>query len=203
MARLSLSGSVFAVICMLTACGPSSPSQMPVDAGSSLTMPHPDASPAGTNCLIPSSYAALGNQTGQPDVTAPDSITVTLAAGPPADELNVSLDPSQGAFAAGGIQTGAFTISGDDAGFTTCGLCISLLAHVDPTKGAAKLYFADAGSVQLTTAIESDPSGSPKSEIAGTATNVHLTEIDLAATGGPKPVPNGCTTTIASITFMD
>ncbi|HEU4726384.1 MAG TPA: hypothetical protein VFT22_00780 [Kofleriaceae bacterium] len=145
-------------------------------------------------CLIPASYGALGDKTGTADLTIADSLTVVLDPGPPRDDLFVKLIAGQGAFA-GGIKTGSFTIAGADAAFTTCGLCVSLIADIVSGQGPSKFYFADAGTITLTSATPR--SGSTPSQIAGTAQNLHFIEVDA----GGAPVAGGCSSTLGSIGF--
>jgi hypothetical protein len=174
-------------VVLLVACGDPAPTL--IDGG--------NVDPLA-RCLIPASYPALGVQTGAADLTGDNSLTIVLAAGPPKDDLFFSLLAGQGAFA-NGIAPGEYTITGDDARFTTCGLCTTILAHIDATNGPAKFFFADAGTITLTTAKPTSATG--PSEIGGTAKNLHFTEIDLGAGGGGAPILGGCETTIASVSF--
>ncbi|HET9625417.1 MAG TPA: hypothetical protein VFP84_28815 [Kofleriaceae bacterium] len=176
---------------LVVACG-GDPAPTLLDAG------NVDANPQA-RCLIPASYGALGAQAGSADVTGDNSITVVLAPGPPKDDLFISLTAGSGVFA-GGIKPGTFTISGQDASFNTCGLCTTILAHIDAQTGPAKFFFADAGTITLDTATPA-AQGAP-SKIAGSAQNLHFTEIDLGASGA-TPVQGGCQTTIESLSFGD
>lgn len=152
-----------------------------------------DADPQAL-CLIPASYGALGAKTGSPDVTTANTLTVVLDPGPPKDDFFVKLVPGKGAFAAGTLQTGTFNVTGADASFTNCGLCINIIADIVANQGPTKFYYADSGMITLTSA---DPTGAAPSKIAGSGQSLHFVETNLDGT----PVPGGCTATIASIAF--
>jgi hypothetical protein len=148
-----------------------------------------DAAPdsGGSRCLVPADYGALGSKTGAANVTAPNSLSVTLDGGPPRDVLFVQLVDGRGVFTGGGIMTGNFAIGGADARLSTCGLCTSVIADIVAGQGPTKFYFTTSGMVSITSV---DP-------VTGSAQNLQLVEIDGAGT----PVQGGCTTTIASISF--
>ena len=175
----------------LAACS-SDPAPMLIDAGPI------DADPNGP-CLIPTRYGGLGARTGTADVTGPNSITITLAAGPPKDDLFLSFTAGKGAFA-GGIKPGTYAIQGDDASFNTCGLCTTVLAHIDAQTGPAKFFFADSGTVTLTTATPTAQGAA--SQYIGSAANLELVEITIGA-GGAAPIVGGCTTAIDAVSFTD
>jgi hypothetical protein len=146
----------------------------------------PDASDA--RCLIPGTYGVLGSRTGTPNSPAPNSLTVVLDAGPPRDVFYIQLVDGRGVFTGGGLMTGNFAIGGTDASFTACGLCTNVIADIVTGQGPSKFYFAQSGMVSLTS---TDP-------VAGSAQDLRFVEVD-GFTG--SPVPSGCSTTIASITF--
>ncbi|HEX7841926.1 MAG TPA: hypothetical protein VF469_30860 [Kofleriaceae bacterium] len=175
-----------APLALAAACSPDPPPQL-LD-GSII-----DADPQAV-CLIPAGYGALGTKTGSPDVTTGNTLTVVLDPGPPKDDFFVKLVAGKGAFAGGALKTGAFDLTGADASFTSCGLCINVIADIVAGQGPTKFYYADAGTVTLTSA---DATGASPSKIAGSAQNLHFVETNLDGT----PVPGGCTATIASIAF--
>lgn len=115
------------------------------------------------------------------------TVTMTIAAGPPRDSLFLKLISSAGAFSQG-LRTGTFSITGVDTGFTSCGLCVNIVADVVPGQGATKFYQATSGEVTLTSVTP---------PLAGSVSNVTFVEVDLAGNVVP-----GCTTKIASATFM-
>jgi len=146
-------------------------------------------------CLIPSDYGALGAKTGTADLNTPNSLTIVLDPGPPKDDFFVKLVAGKGGFAAGALKTGTFQITGADADFNNCGLCVNVIADIVAGQGPTKFYFPDAGTVTLTSATAT---GATASQIAGSAQNLHFVEIDL---GTGLAVPGGCSATVASISF--
>lgn len=165
----------------LAACSSESDPMQTPDAAPSIDAP---AAPVG--CLIPGDYGALGAKTGAANTISPNSLTVVLDAGPPRDSLFVKLNANTGVFA-GGLATGTFTITGAESSLATCGLCVSLSADIVSGVGPTKLYFAQSGSVTITS---TDP-------VAGSAQNLTLAEINLSG----MAVTNGCTSKITSVAF--
>jgi hypothetical protein len=148
-----------------------------------------DAIQDEATCKVVGDYAALGAVTGTASTNASGdpTIAITIAAGPPRDVLQLRLTPNVGAFAGGGIKTGTFSISGVDAGFTTCGLCVAIVADIVAGVGPTKFYHATSGTVTLTSATR---------PYAGTVSNLSFGEVTIDGT----PVP-GCKTEIASASF--
>jgi hypothetical protein len=139
-------------------------------------------------CLIKGNFGALGTVTGTADSTmGGPTLTVTLDPGPPRDAFFIKLVAGRGPFT-GGIAPGTFSISGVDAGYTTCGLCVHIIADIVAMQGPSKFYFADSGMVTLTSTAP----------IAGSASNVRLSEVDINS--GMK-IAGGCQAMIESITF--
>lgn len=151
-----------------------------------------DAPPANADaydtarCLIKGDYGAVGAVTGTATMGA-NTLSATLDPGPPRDSLFVKLVAGKGVFA-GGLAAGTYTISGVDAGYTTCGLCVHIIADIVTGSGPSKFYFADSGSVTLT----------GTGPVAGSASNLHFTAVDINS--GAK-IADGCDATIASISF--
>jgi hypothetical protein len=171
----------YAPLALAAACSPGPPP------------PLLDANPQAV-CLVPNAYGALGTRTGSPDVTAANTLTVVLDPGPPKDDFFVKLVPGKGAFAGGALQTGTYRLTGADASFTNCGLCINLIADIVAGQGPTKFYYADSGTVTLTSA---DATGASPSKIAGSANDLRFVETNLDGTA----VPGGCTATLAAIAF--
>ena len=167
----------------LAACS-DSPSSSSVDAAA----PMPDAyTPA--SCLIKGDFGALGSLTGVAGTNnGSTTVTVTLDPGPPRDTFFLRMDPGEGVFSAG-VAPGTYTISGVDAGYSTCGLCVHIIADIVAGSGPSKFYFADSGTVTLT---------STTPPIMGSAQNLHFAEVDI---GSGQKVPGGCEGSIASVMF--
>jgi hypothetical protein len=189
MRSVVLACTACSLVLVAGACGDSSPTVI-------------DAQPGGDpgECLIAGDYGAVGSKTGAADSTGtPNSITITLAAAPPPDDLFLSL-AAKGALA-GGIAPGTYPIAGADASFNTCGLCVTILAHIDETMGPAKFFSADSGTVTISTVTPT--AQSTPSEISGSAQDLHFVEVNIGTDGSSTPVAGGCTTRIGSITFGD
>lgn len=140
-------------------------------------------------CLVMGNYGALGSLTGTRAMTATaTTATMTLDPGPPRDTFFIKLEPNRGVFT-GGVAPGTYTIAGADAGFSTCGLCVNIVADIVSGTGPTKFYFAESGSVTLT---------STTTPVSGSAQNVHLREVDI---NSGQFVTNGCESTIESVTF--
>jgi hypothetical protein len=165
------------VVLPLGACGGESSTTPDAPAN------QPDANQA--QCLVKSSYGAVGSVTGVQ--TAGDgTVSATLEAGPPRDAFFIKLVNGKGVFASG-LQTGTFTISGVDADYNNCGLCVHIIADIVAGSGPSKFYFANSGTVTLTSTTK----------VAGSAMNLHFNEVNLT-TGAVIP---GCETTMTSISF--
>lgn len=143
--------------------------------------------PAMTNCLVSANYGDLGTKTGTAGMMGGVTATFTLDAGPPRDTFFLKLVTGKGVFA-GGINPGTYTITGDDADYNNCGLCVHIIADIVSGVGPTKFYFANAGSVMLT---------STSAPIAGSATNLTFREVDIAS-GSPIGT---CASAIGSINF--
>lgn len=139
-------------------------------------------------CLIKGDYGAVGSLTGSATMGA-NTLSATLDAGPPRDSFFLKLTAGKGVFA-GGVAPGTYTISGVDAGYLTCGLCVHIIADIVASSGPSKFYFADSGTVTLTATAP----------IAGSATNLHFTAVDINS--GAK-IADGCDATMASIMFAN
>ena len=169
---------VLAICLLLAACSDSSSN---ADAGA-------DAYDVA-RCLIKGDFGMVGTLTGTGGTTmGSPTLSVTLDPGPPGrDAFFIKLVTGKGVFA-GGLATGTFSIAGVDTNYNNCGLCVHIIADIISGTGPSKFYFADAGSVTLTST----------SPIAGTASNIWLTEVDIAS--GTK-IPNGCQGQVGSIAF--
>jgi hypothetical protein len=164
-------------IVLFTACSDSSSTT--VDAPAAMADAYDTA-----RCLIKGDFGAVGSVTGTATMGA-STLSATLDPGPPRDSFFVKLVAGKGVFASG-LAAGTYTIAGADAGYLTCGLCVHIIADITTT-GPSKFYFADAGSVTLTSTAP----------VMGSATNLHFAEVDINS--GAK-IP-GCEGKIASIMF--
>ena len=107
----------------------------------------------------------------------------TLPSGP-MNIVQLELWPNLGAFTGGVVQTGTFTIAGNDASLATCGVCVRAVGdHGDADQ---TLYFATAGTVEVAAF------GSAPSPLTATITNAMFVQVD--STGAT--IASGCTTSI-------
>jgi hypothetical protein len=165
-------------IALLAACSDSSSETVDAPGGA------PDAYDSA-RCLIKGIYGDAGSVTGSATMGA-TTLSATIDPGPPRDSFFVKLVAGKGVFTSG-VAAGTYTIGGADAQFLNCGLCVHIIADIT-SSGPSKFYFADSGSVTLT---------SP-SPVAGSAQNLHLAEVDI---GTGAKVAGGCEATITSIQF--
>ena len=168
---------------LLVACSEDGDTMLTVDAA---TQPA-DAS-GNDNCLVPASWGDVGAKTGTAGNMGGVSATFTLDAGPPRDTFFLKMVTGKGVFS-GGIAPGTYTISGVDADYNNCGLCVHIIADIVAGSGPSKFYFANTGTVTLT---------STTPPISGSASNLTFREVDLS-TGAP--VQNGCASAMAAISF--
>ena len=153
----------------------------------------PDAAPMAdaydtAQCLIKGYYGDAGAFTGTAGMNqGATTMTATLDPGPPRDAFFIKMVPGRGVFA-NALAPGTYTIAGVDAGYSTCGLCVHIIADIT-SSGPSKFYFARSGTVTFT---------STTAPIAGSAQNLHFAETDIN-TGAD--VPGGCQGSITSISF--
>lgn len=101
--------------------------------------------------------------------------------------VQVELWDNQGVFAGGPVHPGTFTISGNEADFTKCGVCVRGLGAKGVT-GQQKEYFATGGTVNVTAV------GTNGQPISATLSNISFVEIDATT---HQLVTGGCTATVA------
>jgi hypothetical protein len=170
-------------IVLLAACSDSS-STSTVDAPGAMADAYDTA-----QCLIQGDYGDAGALTGTAgSAQGATTVTVTLDAGPPRDTFFIRMVPGNGAFT-GGVAPGTYTISGADADYNTCGLCVHIIADIVSGQGPTKFYFADSGTVTLTATTP---------PISGSVQNLHFNEIDI---GSGAPVSGGCQASMTSASF--
>lgn len=119
---------------------------------------------------------------------------LTAAAMP--DVVFLDFFAGTGGFTGGDIKTGTFTISGADAAFSTCGICVDVATGFNTSTGAdTGWYHAIGGTVTLTNVGPTAWTGS--------ASNVmlkHVTETSMGPTD--TAAPDGCTTTLTNVTVV-
>jgi len=168
-------------IVTLAACGDDGMTNMVMDAAAQMDM-------SSANCHVPGSYGDIGSKTGTQGTMGGVTATMTLDAGPPRDSFFLKMVANKGVFA-GGIAPGTYTITGADAQYNNCGLCVHIIADIVTGAGPTMFYFAESGSVTLTTV---------NAPIAGSVSNLVMREVDI---NSGSFVTGGCSTTIGSMSF--
>ena len=128
--------------------------------------------------------------------TTPDVLVLEAALDGAAkpDVVLIQLFKGFGPFAEGEIAPGTFEITGADAQYATCGVCVLVLTDVDPTSGeeTGTPYLATSGSVTIT-------SVSPN--LTGTVTGLGLTHVEIDAESMSTPAADGCASAIPTASF--
>jgi len=147
-------------------------------------------------CALPASSPDTGNLTAE----AAQRCNVNgsmgaahwyrLAAALPAgamDFIQIELWDNTGPFVGTTVHTGTFTISGADADYATCGVCVRGIGH----KGATDVqeYFATSGTVTVSAV------GAAPSAFTATVSNIGFVQIDQTM---HKPVASGCSASLAA-----
>ena len=154
----------------------------------------PDGGPVGAQCPIAASTADLGamaatkaNMCNEPQ-TMGRMHWYKLATAMPGgtDVIELGLWDGLGAFKNGTAHIGTFTIAGEDAVFSTCGVCVRAVG--DKGASGSKEYFATGGTVNVTAM------GTDGQQLAATLSNLTMVEVDPTT---HKPVASGCAATVA------
>jgi hypothetical protein len=173
----------FSIGCMGTSSGPGGDDMQP-DAGS-----------VERTCPMPTTSADLGGLAA----TKAEMCNVSgsmgqahwykLAAAMPGtmDYVQIELWDNTGVFAGGLVHTGTFTITGNEATFAKCGVCVrGLGAKGTPQQ---KEYFATGGTVNVTAV------GGNGQPISATLSDISFVEIDATT---HNLVANGCTASLGA-----
>ena len=144
------------------------------------------------NNLVVNNYPSMGS--GSDATLHHMYFTGDLNTDTPPDQLYIDLWEKYGGFGSGDITTGSFSLTGEDAAFSTCGTCVYIANDVDADNGPAGYYFAQGGTLTLT---------SVTGRFTGSITNVTFVKVGIDADGFPtdEPAAGDCSSTIASATF--
>jgi len=112
-------------------------------------------------------------------------VAATLPSGA-MDYVQLDLWDNKGAFAGGTVKPGTYQITGNDATYGTCGVCVRGLGDKGST--GQKEYFATGGTVTVT-AI-----GAAGQPLSATLSNISFVEVDATS---HAPVASGCTASVA------
>jgi hypothetical protein len=186
--RAPIGSCLLGLLGLLAACGGGDDGPELLDAGVDAFVsidagPHVCLTPAdfGSPALEDQLAGGVGENHAMPDALV---FQGALSADP--DRVQLELLAGFGVFEAG-ITAGTYTIADDELQYADCGLCVRLFTE------DSQQYFATGGSITIT-AI--DPN------ITGTFTGLTFQEV-LVDTSSfhSTPVPDGCTTAIASGSF--
>jgi hypothetical protein len=147
---------------------------------------------SGSNTQFATNYPASGSgSSAQPHVQS-----YLGAMNADIDALRLLLYGQFGGFGSGDIRPGTYTLGGDEAKFSTCGLCV--LVGTDVTQsGQADWYMATGGSITLTMA-----GGGSNTTLSGSLTGVNFAHVGKDADGLPTDsVVDSCVTSIPSANF--
>ena len=196
-----MSGALAALSLLASAC--SSDGEEPMNPDAPMGNPDgpgtsPDANPDGPGGKVCALAGAIAD-TGDLSATKTNQCNVPMSMGlrkwyriaatvpgTTVDHLQVELWDGRGAFAAGAVASGTYTIAGADADPATCGVCVRALG--DKGAAGAQEYFAKSGTVVVSSV------GGNGATLTVTVTNASFVQIDPAT---KAPVANGCTTTLA------
>ncbi len=109
------------------------------------------------------------------------------------DGLQLELYAGFGGFNGVDIKTGTFSLTGSDAQYSSCGICLRLFTNITGSGSqamSADQYFATGGSVTLTSISGSN--------FAGSLSNVTLQHVTIDPTTFTSTVVGDCTSTISS-----
>lgn len=118
----------------------------------------------------------------------------TSASGMP-DAVQLELYANFGAFAGSDIHTGTFQLTGDEANYATCGVCLRMFTdlHMQGSDIASTDdYFATAGTVTLSTITGNT--------FSGTLSNVTFQHVNIGSDFTSTPVGD-CTSTMSAGTM--
>ena len=118
------------------------------------------------------------------------------------DILDITLYAGYGGFGSGDIAPGTYALTGDDADWGTCGICVDVMpgalgsAGIDfsSTYYATHAYIATTGSITFT---------STTTRLTGSLTGVTFKHFDFDSNAFTSSFPDSCTTTITSAAFDD
>ena len=133
----------------------------------------PDAGVIGRTCPLPMTNADAGPQTalkaqmcnvpGSQGASHWYRLSAALP-GSPTDIVQIELWDNLGAFTGGTVHPGTFTISGNDADRTKCGVCVRSIGLKGMT--GSKEYFATGGTVKV------DAVGAANTPFSATVSNL-------------------------------
>ena len=139
----------------------------------------------------------LAGQEAVADEAAPDeyvNLVAKLNGDAKPDMLSIELYAfMEGTLFEEGLRTGTFEISGDEAQYATCSICVFVWGNVDEAaQSSAADYFLTGGTVELT---------SVEGQLSGTITNATFTKVDISDEFVSTPHVSGCTAGLERVAF--
>lgn len=147
------------------------------------------------SCTVVEDLGALGARDGTAMASGAAgsrvlSVSMTVAADAATrDVVFVQLKGGRGAFAGGDPTPGTYAITGADAGYTTCGVCVTVIGDLVTGQGPTQFYSATGGTVTIT---------QTEGALVGSLAEVSLQELDLLS---ETLVDGGCTTRVGGLSF--
>jgi len=147
---------------------------------------------SGSNTQFATNYPASGTgSSAQPHVQS-----YLGAMNADIDALRMLLFGGFGGFGSGDIKPGTYTLGGDEAKFSSCGLCVMIGTDVTQS-GQADWYMASGGSITLTMA-----GGGSNTTLSGSLSNVNFVHVGKDADGLPTDsTVDNCVSSIPSANF--
>jgi hypothetical protein len=145
----------------------------------------------GSSCLVRERYPSIPDGEATHGVDPADGAWLVFNAEIDDDPLNlleVSMWSGTGVFAASEVATGSFDVTGDEADYGSCGVCVALFADVE-NEASSQLLAATSGTIEIT---------SISGTMAGTLSDLVLVQVDGNTY---EPVEDGCTTEIPAASF--
>jgi hypothetical protein len=201
MDKLLLGGSLF--VASFIACGGSNNAkQADAEIGNGSACTASSSYGAASIVAMGSAYAytsaEIAADSASGFVDANQGFNGDLNADDEPDLFEIDLYEGFGAFpGSGGIKTGSFTLSGDDLSFQNCGLCTQIYTNIGSDGSPADLYFATAGTVDLTSVGTPTGSNVSTGTLSGSLSNVSFAHWD----GSNDAAYGDCTSSITSLMF--
>jgi len=188
---LTLTLTLTLTLLALTACGtePEGDDTPAIDAAAAT----PDADLS--RCTVVPDLGDLGPLPGTGTAsgaagTRQVNVSVTVAQDTSTrDVVYVQLKGGRGAFAAGAPVPGTYPLTGADAAYGTCGVCVTLIGDLVPGQGPTQFHFATGGTVTVSSA---------PGRLTGSVSGVTFGELDLTS---ETLVPGGCTSRLGGLAF--
>lgn len=111
------------------------------------------------------------------------------------DILDIRLYAGYGGFGSGDIANGTYALTGDDADWGLCGICVDVMPGARGSAGIdfSTTYYATHAYIDHV----------QQHQHAGSLTGVKFNHFNFDSSSGSSTFPDSCTTSIATATFDD